>query len=107
MATQFLGPAAIQVQWQEPEFLNGIIQYYLVHYYPTDDSNITTTINTTNAATTSLVISMLSPYTNYTVTVVAVTVAEGEMSDPVMVRTAEAGEYCMYYLHEIYIRTFN
>ena len=36
-------------------------------------------------------INELSPFTNYTCTVLATTVMNGPMSDPITVRTAESG----------------
>ena len=40
----------------------------------------------------NITIATLAPFTNYTITVVAVTVAEGNASDPVTVRTVEDGK---------------
>ena len=39
-------------------------------------------------------INELSPFTNYTCTVLATTVMDGRMSGPITVRTAESGTYC-------------
>ena len=39
-------------------------------------------------------ISELRPFTNYTCTVLATTVMDGPVNDPVTVRTAESGMYC-------------
>ena len=49
-------------------------------------------MNTTDDGT-SIMVTTLAPFTNYTITVVAVTVAEGNASDPVTVITAEDGKY--------------
>ena len=99
-----ISSTAISVEWNEPVILNGVIRYYSITYYPTDDSSNTITVNTTDDVT-SIMITMLAPFTNYTITVVAVTVAEGDASVPVIVRTDEAGELyynytCMFILSE-------
>ena len=68
----------------------------MVTYYPTEGSidrggSIENEI-TVNTSSTFVTLEMLNPYTDYTVVLVAVTVAEGNESDPVTVRTAEAGK---------------
>ena len=44
----------------------------------------------------------LSPFTNYTCTVLATTVTEGPTSDPISVRTAESGMYHWEVTHWLY-----
>lgn len=88
------GAREVSVEWVEPQSRNGIIRFYLVTYYPAGNPNDNVTVNTNNSVT-SAVIGMLIPYTEYAIRVAAVTVAVGTPSDPVIVRTNEAGKYTL------------
>ena len=61
---------AITLNWTRPQFPDGIIQMYVVVYYPAVNTNGTTNITT---LTTSLTISGLAFYTLYTFRVSVVT----------------------------------
>ncbi len=67
---------------------NGVITSYQVRYFPTAESGNTLTLSTANL---QLNVSGLQPFTNYTVIVVAATIAVGNESDPFTVVTEEAG----------------
>ena len=91
-----LSSIEIFVTWQQPDPANGIIQQYIVTYYPSGSPSDDTTVSTSN---TSITIGGLSAFTNYSVFVVAVTVAPGPASTTVTVTTSEAGAYmcvCVY-----------
>ena len=85
-----LSSTEISVTWQQPDPANGIIQQYIVTYYPSGSPSDNTTVPTSN---TSITIGGLSAFTNYSVFVVAVTVAPGPASTTVTVMTSEAGAY--------------
>ena len=81
-----LSSTEISVTWQQPDPANGMIQQYIVTYYPSGSPS--DNVSTSN---TSITIGGLSAFTNYSVFVVAVTVAPGPASTTVTVTTSEAG----------------
>ena len=84
--------ASITLNWTRPLFPNGIIQMYVVVFYPAENTNGTTNITT---PTTSLTISGLAFYTLYTFRVSVVTSGGTSVySDPVSQLTLEDGMYC-------------
>ena len=83
-----LSSTEISVTWLQPDPTNGVIQQYIVTYYPSGSPGDNTTNSTTN---TSITIGGLSAFTEYSVFVVAVTVAPGPPSTAVNVTTSETG----------------
>ena len=83
---------AINVSWNEPEILNGVITDYIVTYFPSDDPESETNISTM-MNTLTLQLTGLEKFTNYTISVLAVTVSPGEPSQSVTVRTNEDGKF--------------
>jgi len=100
LLTQLIAPAAprevnatnlssteIFITWLQPDPTNGVIQQYIVTYYPSGSPGDNTTNSTSD---TSITIGGLSAFTEYSVFVVAVTVAPGPPSTAVNVTTSEA-----------------
>jgi len=83
-----LSSTEISVTWLQPDPTNGVIQQYIVTYYPSGSPGDNTTNSTSD---TSITIGGLSAFTEYSVFVVAVTVAPGPASTAVNVTTSEAG----------------
>lgn len=83
---------AIFVEWDVPEFMNGIIQSYVVFYNTSGEHDGMAGETNTMDNSTSLLVGSLTPFTKYNVYVVAVTVERGPSSDVVMVRTNESGK---------------
>ena len=83
-----LSSTEISVTWLQPDPTNGVIQQYIVTYYPSGSPGDNTTNSTSD---TSITIGGLSAFTEYSVFVVAVTVAPGPPSTAVNVTTSETG----------------
>ena len=82
---------AVIVSWTAPSMPNGIITQYEVRYTRNDVENaVTQRMNVSSGTATQL--SDLERFANYTVSVVAFTIAMGEESEAVTVRTNEDGE---------------
>ncbi|XP_064396511.1 phosphatidylinositol phosphatase PTPRQ-like isoform X3 [Halichondria panicea] len=82
-------PTTIQVEWAEPSVSNGIITTYLVTYIVTDADESTIQTITTNDIITSLELTNLTVFTNYSVFVRAATTLVGPPSETVTVVTQE------------------
>ena len=84
----------ISISWSEPTEPNGVIQQYNYTVFNTD-TNTAVVTNFTVSGSTSVVESMLSsiePYTNYTVTVVAInSVGKGD-SSTLIVESPQTGK---------------
>ncbi len=78
---------AITVSWEAPSMPNGNIRSYRVTVYLLD-GEFRTDVQVTS---TSAVLHGLQPFTNYSVNVSAITVAEGPSSDPETVLTLQDG----------------
>lgn len=73
---------SIELQWEAPEFHNGILTYYKI-YYDNERENITAT----NETKITWTIKRLSSYKNYKIYVTASTTTESEASNDISVRT--------------------
>jgi hypothetical protein len=73
---------------------NGIIQNYSVTYYLSNLGPDSATVLNTGSLGTEFNISGLLPFTNYSVSVAAITIAVGEGSGVVTVRTNQSSELC-------------
>ena len=82
-----LSATVVQVSWNPPDMLNGIIRYYTV-IYGIDGSSETAELNSTGV---SAVVTDLDPYTTYVFYVVAFTVELSNLSETDTAMTAEAG----------------
>ena len=71
---------------------NGVIRGYQVTYYQTDLGTDNSTVLNTNSSDLEFSITGLQPFTNYSVSVAAITIAAGPASGVVEVRTNENGE---------------
>ena len=80
---------SVSLQWNEPQPANGIIRYYIVQYCQTSTPALITLFNDSIQMTSAMVIN-LSPFTDYTFRVSAVTVAEGPFVE-LNEMTAESG----------------
>ena len=91
----FNDSTSLTVSWDPPPFpdQNGNIVGYNVTYQRTDDSDSMTTITTGDQ---SIIISGLRPFTNYSVTVAAVTVGAGPFSEPTVIMTDSDSEFVQY-----------
>ena len=80
----------IVLSWSPPPFeeQNGMIRHYIVNMTELETGNSLTH----TSADTKITMFSLHPFYTYTITVVAVTVAEGPPSLPVMVQTLPDGE---------------
>ena len=83
---------AIFVEWDVPEFPNGIIRNYVVFYNTSGEHDSMEGETDTMDNSTSLLVGSLTPFTKYSVYVAAVTIERGPSSDVVMVRTNESGK---------------
>ena len=101
----------VEVTWDPPSITNGILRYYTVLYGSSGDMEVME-VNSSdvtssgmgqdigsgiNVGSISLLVSGLDPFTNYTLYVLAVTVAPSEASDRVTVRTNATGTYVHKY----------
>ena len=86
----------ILVQWDPPEPANGNITLYIISYYPVSSPGDR---NETNVSGTDTEVSIenLTPFTDYTFLVSAVTVAEGPQAE-VNAITSESGLLLIYSL---------
>ena len=86
--------SSVRVTWDRPGTPRGIIRDYVISYYPTDvgASSSMSTSTGNNSEVTDL--TELDIYTSYTITVTAVTIAQGDPSTSVSVFTDEDGK-CM------------
>ena len=83
--------SVIELVWTAPEMPNGVIRGYQVTYYQTDLGTDTST-NTTSSSDLEFSITGLQPFTYYSVSVAAITIAAGPTSGVVEVQTNESGE---------------
>ena len=81
---------SISLSWSSPnpEQQNGIVRHYLI----TVTSSFETVTRNISSIQTRTIISGLRPYTVYSCTVQAETVATGPSSDPVQLRTPQDGK---------------
>ena len=79
----------IQINWNVPTVTNGIIRYYTVVYR----INSSMDLMELNSTSITALVTGLTPFTFYTLHVLAVTVARSEASENVTIRTNEAGNY--------------
>ena len=84
-----INSTTIQINWVVPTVTNGIIRYYIVVYRINSSMDLME-LNSTN---TTALVTGLTPFTFYTLHVLAVTVARGEASENVTVQTNEAGNH--------------
>ena len=82
----------IQVEWMEPDILNGRINSYRISYYETTAGFSSSQTETTPGGTTAFELSGLSVFTNYSVFVQAMTVLLGPPSETLTAVTQEDGE---------------
>ena len=85
---------SLSLSWNPPRFdlQNGVIRYYII--YITDVTNNTSWEETSN--TTRITIYDLQPFFVYNCSVAAFTVGVGPISDPLVIRLPQAGQY--YYM---------
>ena len=82
-----INATAVQISWNQPDMLNGIIRYYTV-VYGIDGSSETEELNSTG---TTAVVTDLDPFTTYEFYVVAFTVDLSNRSESDTAITDEAG----------------
>ena len=97
---------SVSLQWNEPQPTNGIIRRYIVQYYQTSTPAPITLLNDSIQMTSAMVIN-LSPFTDYTFRVSAVTVAEGPFVE-VDAMTPESSmthvfKIVRYYIHSEFV----
>ena len=85
---------SITLTWSTPQYPNGVVRFYQVQLSSVDRDVF---VNITDAATTTAVLSDLTPGTQYNVSVRAFTVAFGPFGDQLTLHTAD-GEDMQYYL---------
>ena len=76
---------------------NGVIRDYQITYFPTADSADVTATNIGSSAL-EFNITGLTAFTNYSLSVSAITVAVGDPSDIVIVRTNESSKFFSWLL---------
>ena len=87
-----LNSTSVVVSWDDPGENNGVIDIYIVRYFCADRNRC---VDDKQSKTTehNYTITDLYPYTNYTIVIVAHTVAgDGKDSTPLTITTLEAGE---------------
>ena len=87
-----LGPTSITLSWSPPEppsAVNGIIREYSITVKNVNLAEVQTYM----AFSTSINITNLHPYTEYSCQIAAVTVAMGPLSPPVNITTDQDGNY--------------
>ena len=83
---------SVDVTWNPPSMLNGIITHYEVNYTRNDVIDAALQMTNTPGAATMVQLSDLDIFANYTITVRGFTVALGDASSPVTVTTNEGGK---------------
>ena len=81
---------SITLTWLPPQHPNGVIHFYQLQLLSSDGEVF---VNTTDN-TTTIVLSDLTPGTQYAISVRAFTVAFGPFSDPVITNTADGEGTC-------------
>ena len=89
----------VDLEWEEPLLTNGIIRNYTVLYFEASTGSPSATLYSYSTTETSIRISSLEPFTDYTFRVSAVTVAEGPFTE-INATTKESGIYM--YIHKQY-----
>ena len=85
--------STISLTWTVPSTLNGIIKNYRIMYSLTGQDNMPPrSIETGNAMLEFNITSGLTAFTNYSISVTAITVVAGSPSDTITVVTNENGE---------------
>ena len=84
---------SVDVTWSPPSMLNGIIRRYQVTYTRNGVMDAAIQMTDTSGPATMIQLSGLERFANYNITVQGFTVALGEASDPVPVRTNEDGKH--------------
>ena len=101
-----LGPTSIALSWSPPgppSAVNGIIREYSVTVENVNLAEVETYI----AFSTSINITNLHPYTEYSCRVAAVTVAMGPLSLPVNITTDQDGNYMYKKTHIVVLKSIN
>ena len=84
------------VSWEEPVYPNGVITSYEVTVAQTDNSSATVYTKDSLTVTSVTQSVMILPFTNYTVTVTAATLAgQGEKST-IIIESPEAGRRILW-----------
>ncbi len=89
--------SVISLTWSDPLIPNGIIRDYQVTYFPTADSSTVTTLNISSAAL-EFNITGLTAFTNYTISVTAITIELGDTSGEVFALTLESSKFAKHRL---------
>ncbi len=84
----------ISLTWTAPSSPNGIIRDYQITIFPTGDIADVTTVNTGSSAL-EFNITGLAAFTNYSVSISAITVERGESSHSIVVRTNEGSKFSL------------
>lgn len=71
---------------------NGMIRNYQITYFPTEDTIAMTTVHTGSSAL-EFDITGLTAFTEYSVSILAVTVTTGESSAAIVIRTNEDSKF--------------
>ena len=87
---------SVNVTWSPPSMPNGIIRRYQVTYTRNDVMDATIQMTDTSGPATLIQLSGLERFADYTITVRGFTVALGEESDAVTVRTNEDGKLYLF-----------
>ena len=82
----------INVTWSEPSVFNGIIRHYVITFYETSKGTSSNITQQVNPNLSSVQLSSLTIYTNYTIFVQAVTVARSQPSNSITIQTDEDGK---------------
>ena len=90
--TEAASSTSVNVTWSPPSMPNGIIRRYQVTYTRNDVMDAAIQMTNTSGPDTMIQLSGLERFANYAITVQGFTVALGDTSDPVSVRTNEDGE---------------
>ena len=92
------------VTWQPPQFPNGIIRGYQVNYTLSGGAGTTSVVNTD--VTNSTLLTGLSIYKVYIISVRALTVTLGNSSSTVLVSTNEDGMFYVMIVNDCTLLSF-
>ena len=93
----------MNISWGPPpeEEQNGVINLYQINLALSDEAILFKEVPVFSTALTTIHISELLPYHNYTFTVVALTLEHGPPSAPVIFQTSQDGKMLFIYVYSI------
>ena len=88
--------STISLTWTAPSTPNGLIRDYQITYFRTVNSSDVTVVNTSSSAL-EFNLTGLRAFTNYSISISAITIRIGESSNLVVVRTNESSKFTFFH----------